>query len=209
MERARTASNTLVRWGRASVLALLFLAGQAPAAAEPLRYEIDREHLSISFTARHLGLADIRGLFLEGRGSFIFDETIPAVRDIRFTVEAASVFTNHAARDEHLRSADFLDARTYPEIRFTATEGQPTGRKTGTVTGALTLRGVTRPLTLYVDWSGAGQYPFGDRHHAIGLRVRASLQRSEFGIRYGVENSWVGDDVELEITFEAKQVGAR
>lgn len=191
-----------------SLLALLVMlaAGAAPRA-EPSRYEIDPDHLSITFKASHLGLADTRGMFLKGHGSFTFDESVPKVSDIRFTVEAASVFTNHKARDEHLRSPDFLDAEVHPEITFVGKSSRQTGPQTGTVTGDLTLRGVTRPVTLYVTWIDSRDYPFGTRHHAIGLSVEANLQRSEFGSTYGVENGWVGDDIALKIDFEAKRVG--
>lgn len=183
-----------------AVLASLLWTG---VSAEPRSYRIDPEHFSISFRAHHLGFADVIGLFLEGEGSFVFDEAVPAVTDVSVSIAAASVFTNHAARDGHLRSKDFLDADAHPRILFKGTKAERTGERTGRLAGELTLRGVTRPVTLDLVWNKSGEYPFLDKHYVVGVSARTTIRRSAFGMTYGVENDWVGDEVTIEIAFEA------
>lgn len=172
------------------------------AAAAPERYRIDPEHLSIGFLVGHIGYAEVLGLFLEGEGSFTFDPEARTLSDLRVTIPAVSVFTNHDDRDEHLRGSDFLDAGSHPEITFAGTGAEPTGERTGRVTGDLTLRGVTRPVTLDVTWNKSGPYPFGD-NFVIGISARTTIRRSDFGMTYAVDNGWVEDEVDIIIELEA------
>ena len=142
-------------------------------------------------------------MFREANGSFVFDESEPAVSDIDVTVKAASIFTNHDKRDEHLRGPDFLWVEKYPEMTFRSTSAEQTGPGTGKVTGELTMRGVTKPVTLDVVWNKSGQYPFGDMHYATGISARTKIKRSDFGMTYAVESGLVGDEVEIILEFEA------
>lgn len=190
---------------RCAVLLCLLAVAPRPLSAEPVTYDIDPEHLSVGFLVHHIGFAKVMGMFRAGKGSFVFDEERRTVEDITITVPAASVFTNHDARDDHLRGPDFLWVRKYPDISFVGTRAEPTGERTGVITGALTLRGVTREVSLDVVWNRTGAYPFGSRHVAIGLSARGTLRRSEFGMTYAVANGWVGDEVELIIEFEARR----
>ena len=173
-----------------------------PAAAEPARYRLDPEHLSIGFLVRHIGYADVLGQFLEAQGSFTFDEEARTVSDVRVTIDAASVFSNHQARDDHIRKADFLDVPQFPTITFVGTAAAATGPSTGKVTGDLTIRGVTRPVTLDVTLNKTGPYPYIDNYVA-GVSARTTVRRSEFGMTYAVENGWVGDEVAVIIELEA------
>lgn len=181
------------------------VAATLPARAEPVRYEIDPEHLSIGFLVHHIGFAKVLGMFRAGEGSFVFDAEARTVRDIDVVVHAASVFTNHEARDDHLLGPDFLWAKKHPRITFAGTSAEPTGERTGLVTGDLAIRGVARPATLEVVWNKTGNYPFGPRHEAIGISARTVIKRSDFGMAYAVANGWVGDEVEILIEFEAKR----
>lgn len=174
-----------------------------PAAAESRVYQLDPTHLSIAFLVAHVGFAKTLGLFRSAEGSFVFDESIPQVKDIQVVIPTASVFTNNEARDTHLRSADFLAAEQYPAITFTGTSAQPTGEHTGTVTGDLSIRGVTKPVTLEVVWNKSGDYPFGDHHYAIGLSARTTIKRSDFGMTYALAGGLVADEVEIILEFEA------
>lgn len=142
------------------------------------------------------------GLFLDGEGSFTFDPEARTLSDLSVTIPAASVFTDHEERDEHVRGSDFLDAGSHPEITFVGTGAEPTGERTGRVTGDLTLRGVTRPVTLDVTWNKSAAYPFGDKY-VIGISARTTIRRSDFGMTYAVENGWVEDEVDLIIELEA------
>lgn len=102
-----------------------------------------------------------------------------------------------------MRKKDFLWAEEHPVIRFTGTGAKPTGERTGIVSGDLTIRGVTRPVTLDVTWNRSGRYPFGDKHYAIGISARTTVKRSDFGMTYALEGDMVGDDVEILLEFEA------
>ena len=124
---------------------------------------------------------------------------------LRCRASGASVFTNHKRRDDHLRSDEFLDAERHPEITFVGTGSEKTGERTGRVTGDLTIRGETRPLTLEVVWNKSDTYPFGHGLPTIGISARGTLKRSDFGMTYAVANGFVGDEVELIIEFEANR----
>jgi polyisoprenoid-binding protein YceI len=193
---------------RALLLAIALTLPSVAARAEFRNYVLDPEHTSIGFLVHHIGYADTLGLFTEVTGSFAFDETAPAVRDVRVTVRAASVFTNSDRRDDHARGGDFLDAGDHPDIVFVGRQAVPTGERTGTITGDLTLRGVAREVTFDLVWNKAGLYPFdptggGNPPYVVGVSARATIQRSDFGMTYAVEPGWVGDEIELIIEFEA------
>jgi len=185
-----------------AVIALTAHLLPSQATAEPRTYALDHEHMSIAFLGRHLGFASVLGVFHEAQGTIVFDEEIPALQSIEVSVATESVDTRHARRDDHLRSGDFLNARRYPEMIFTMTGAQQTGERTGTVTGNLALAGETRPMTLDVTWNDAGNYPFGDRHYAVGISARGSILRSEWGMSYGVADGLVGDEIEIIIEAE-------
>jgi polyisoprenoid-binding protein YceI len=186
------------------------LSAFAPARAEPAKYVIDPEHFSIALSVRHAGYFDLVGLFTEGAGSFVFDEAKPEVTDIRVTIKAASFFSGHKKRDDHVRSTDFLDAKEFPELTFVGKRSEKTGDRTGKIHGELTLRGVTRPVTLDVTWVKSAEYPmggglFGGKPYVTGINARAALKRSDFGMTYAVDNCLVGDDVTLILGFEARR----
>jgi polyisoprenoid-binding protein YceI len=198
------------REGNAAVIALTALAILAcailqpgAARAAPARYVLDPDHMSIGFLISHVGFERLLGMFREAEGSFVFDEEKPTVSDIDVTIKAASVFTNHDKRDEHLRKPDFLWVEKYPEITFRGASAEQTGPRTGKVIGGLTIRGVTKPVTLDVVWNKSGQYPFGDMHYTTGISARTKIKRSDFGMTYAVESGLVGDDVEIILEFEA------
>ena len=175
----------------------------APALAEPQSFELDPEHTSITFSTHHLELADVVGQFLSVSGGFTYDEAAGSVSDMSVAIQADSVFTNHDARDGHLRSDEFLDADNHPEIVFVSTGSEKTGETTGVLHGDLTILGVTKPVTLEVTKLGEGNYPFGDKHFAIGYKATTSIKRSEWGMMYGVEGGWVGDQIDIWIEGEA------
>ena len=189
--------------------ALAAAAGAGPAWAEPRTYTIDPDHFAIGFQIDHLGYADVIGMFLKGSGSFVYDEATRTLSSGRVVVVADSVFSNHQARDRHVRDSDFLDAGSHPEIVFEATgfetvmENENGGRLDGRLSGKLTLLGQTHPVTLEVSLNKAATYPFGHRKHTLGISARTTLQRSQWGMSYGVKNGMVGDEVLLSFEFEA------
>lgn len=178
--------------------------------ADPARYTIDPEHLSIGFLVDHIGYARTLGLFRKAEGSFSFDEQTGELTELEVKVDTASVFTNHKKRDEHLRSADFFNSKEFPEMVFTARSARRTGDRTFEIAGQLELLGKTQPLTLEAIWNKSGEYPFGGgllggNPYVMGVSARGRLMRSAYGMSYAVDNGWVGDEVELIIEFEARR----
>ena len=181
--------------------------GAAPAWAEPRSYTIDPDHFAIGFQVNHVGYADVLGMFLKARGSFVYDEEARALASGQVVVAAESVFSNHEARDRHVRDSDFLDAGRFPEIVFEAIgfeqTGEQDGRLVGRLSGNLTLLGKTRPVTLDVSLNKAASYPFGHRKHTLGISARTTLLRSEWGMDYALKGGMVGDAVQLRFELEA------
>jgi polyisoprenoid-binding protein YceI len=194
--------------GSAALAATLCL--PLAASAAPRTWVIDPEHFSIAFSVGHAGYADVMGLFQEAEGQFVYDPETRELESGAVTVQAASVFTAHEERDEHVRDGDFLDAEAHPEIRFVATGYEPSGENTGELRGDLTLLGETRPVTLDVRINRMAEYPFGggmlsDPPYVMGVSAETTLQRSEWGMTYGVEGDIVGDKVDLRFEFEARR----
>jgi polyisoprenoid-binding protein YceI len=195
----------VLRAARIAIAGLL-LCSVRPGLAEPVRYELDPEHLTIAFLVEHIGYAKTLGSFREASGGFTFDEATGTLAAVRVVVATASVDTAHEARDRHLESSDFLDSAAHPEMIFTATGAERTGERTFTIRGELALLGMRRPLTLEATWNKSAPYPIGPRTEVIGVSARGRLARSEFGMSDGVDDGLVGDDVEIIIELEARRV---
>lgn len=187
-----------------SAALLLALAAAAPARAEPARYELDPEHLTVAFLVDHIGYAKVLGMFRAARGSYSFDEATAALGALRIEVDTQSVFSNFANRDRHLKSADFLNASEFPRMVFTADGAKRTGERSFEITGQLELLGRSQPLTLNATWNKSGASPI-DKTYVMGVSARGSFKRSAYGMNYAVANGWVGDEVALIIEFEAKR----
>ncbi|MCB5200717.1 YceI family protein [Loktanella sp. TSTF-M6] len=185
----------------ATLIGLLALADTV--SAEPARFELDPAHTTIAFLVDHVGYAATLGLFAEVSGGFTYDTETQELSDLEVTVRTQSVETLNDARDEHVRSGDFLAVADHPDMVFTADGGVPSDATSGTVTGDLTLLGQTHPLTLDVTLNKAEAYPFGHGRFTLGISARGSLQRSQWGMVYGVDNGLVGDTVTLIIETEA------
>ena len=173
--------------------------------AEPARYELDHEHVTVAFLVSHIGFARVLGTFGQVEGHFVFDEETGELSDISINVVTSSVSTHHEDRDNHLRSSDFLDSRRFPTMTYNAASAERTGDRTFAIAGEIELRGVRRPLTLEATWNKSGEYPIGRDAYAIGVSARGSLMRSDFGSTYALDNGWVGDRVEILIELEAQQ----
>jgi polyisoprenoid-binding protein YceI len=190
----------------------MLAASSLPSIAAPRDYRIDPEHASFGFLVSHIGYQNVLGMFREVAGSFRFDEEKQEISDVTVTVKTASVFTNHEKRDEHLRKEEFLWTDKYPEMTFTMTSAQKTGERIGKITGNLTLRGVTKPITLDITLNKVGEYPFGGGlfakpNYVAGISARGTFRRSEWGVLYGTDNGWVGDEVQLIIEVEGIRQG--
>jgi polyisoprenoid-binding protein YceI len=171
--------------------------------AAPATYRIDPEHFSIAFMIEHVGYAKTIGQFTQASGEFVYDEQTRQLQSGSVEIRAASVSTHHDKRDAHVRNRDFLDVDAHPLIRFVAKHYSRDGESGGILHGDLTMLGQTHPVELKVRLNKAAAYPFGHRRHTLGLSATATIQRSRWGMSYGVANGMVGDAVELLFEFEA------
>ncbi|MFW9267188.1 YceI family protein [Pseudomonas sp. D2-30] len=174
----------------------LLSAGQAMAAD----YVVDKEgqHAFVDFKISHLGYSFITGTFKDIDGKFSFDAAKPEDSKIEFNVNTASVFTNHAERDKHIASADFLNASKFGKATFVSTSVKSTGENTADVTGDLTLMGVTKPVVVKATFLGEGKDPWGG--YRAGFEGTTTIKRSDFGKQKDLGPK--SDAVELYVSFE-------
>ncbi|WAL63192.1 YceI family protein [Amycolatopsis cynarae] len=168
-------------------------------------YELDPAHTRLGFVARHAMITKVRGAFNEFTGTARIDGDHPEQSGATVTIKATSIDTRNADRDAHLRSNDFLKMDEYPEITFRSTKIEQTGDDTFDVTGELTIRGVTRPVTVPLTYEGSAQDPFGNTR--IGFEGSATINRKDFGITWNAAletgGVLVGDKVVLEFEISA------
>jgi len=168
-------------------------------------WKIDTAHSSVTFAVRHMVVSRVRGQFKRWSGSLVFAEAVPGASSVEITIDAASSDTQVPERDEHLRSTDFLETSRHPLIMFRATLVEPAGARQMTVTGELTIRGVTREVTLDVEYGGRVRDPLGQER--VGFSARTTLSRKDFGITFhqALANGElvVGDKLEVAIEIEA------
>lgn len=168
-------------------------------------WEIDRAHTNVSFITRHLMLAKVRGEFRNFEGSFRVGE-VPEDSWAEITIDAASIDTGLPVRDEHLRSPDFLDVRNHPHLHFRSTQLERQGDSSFKMTGDLTIRGVTRPVTLDLHYLGAARDPCGNLKAAF--EAKAQINREDFGLTWNrtLETGGVLVDKHVNLEIEAQAV---
>jgi len=145
-------------------------------------YTLDASHSRIGFAARHAMVTKVRGAFNEFEGSGYFDAEQPERSSVELTIQAASIDTGNADRDGHLRSNDFFAMDEYPEITFVSTAVEQTGDDEYRVTGDLTIKGVTKSVSVDFELAGAAVDPFGN--HRIGLEGKTTINRKDFGVNW-------------------------
>jgi polyisoprenoid-binding protein YceI len=168
-------------------------------------YTIDPTHTRIGFVARHAMVTKVRGAFNEFTGSARIDGENPERSTVELVIKADSIDTRNADRDGHLRSNDFLKMEEYPEITFRSTGVQATGDDEYDVTGDLTVKGVTRPVTVPFTFEGQATDPFGNSR--IGLEGRTTINRQDFGITWNAAletgGVLISDKIVLEFEVSA------
>lgn len=169
----------------------------APCRLFAADYKIDSAHSFVTFRIQHLGYSWMYGQFRDISGRFTYDSANPEVSSISVQIAAASLDTNHAERDKHLRSADFLDVDNFPEISFESTRYTGTD-SAGIVEGDLSLLGVTRKIKIKVSRVGEGKDPW--QGYRAGFLGTYTLIRSNFGIRYNLGPD--SETVEIELSIE-------
>jgi polyisoprenoid-binding protein YceI len=163
-------------------------------------YTIDPAHSRMGFVARHAMVAKVRGSFDDFEGTLHIDGEHPENSSGRVTIQAKSIDTRNDQRDEHLRSNDFLDMANNPEITFVSTSVEQTGENTFKVTGDLTIRGVTKPVTMDFEFTGSAVDPFGNVR--IGLEGATVLNRKDWGVSWNAALEGGGVLVSEKITLE-------
>jgi polyisoprenoid-binding protein YceI len=167
-------------------------------------WTVDQSHSKVGFAVKHMGIATVRGEFTDFAGALEIGEDLSTAK-IRGTVKAASVDTNEPQRDAHLRSGDFFDAESYPEITFESTRIEPIDEDTFRITGNLTMRGVTSEIVLNAEINGVDIDPYGNEK--VGLEVTGQLSRGDYGMTFnqalGSGNMLVADKVKLALDISA------
>jgi polyisoprenoid-binding protein YceI len=162
-------------------------------------YTIDPGHSRIGFVARHAMVTKVRGSFNEFTGSGHFDAENPEASRFELTIQAASIDTRNPDRDDHLRSNDFFDMERHPEIRFASTSVEQSDAKFR-VTGDLSIKGVTRPVTVDFEFTGNALDPFGDQR--IGLEGATTINRKDWGVNWNAALDAGGVLVSEKIALE-------
>ena len=182
-------------------VSLLFAA--LPLLAET--YNVDKNHSEATFKIRHL-MSKVSGKFDDFSGKITTDGKDAATSSVEFTIKTASIDTSNENRDKDLKSANFFDVEKYPEITFKSTSIKSTGKKNVyDVTGDLTMHGVTKKVTLPVEFLGFGKDPWGGER--AGFSLATTLNRKDFGINWNkaLDNGGMllGDDVDISVNIES------
>jgi len=173
----------------------------APALTELTgTWTLDPAHTRIGFVARHAMVTKVRGSFNEFEGTAVLDGANPANSHAEVTIKAASIDTRNAQRDEHLRSNDFLAMQEHPEITFTSTGARQVDDTTFELTGDLTIRGVTKSVTIPFTFEGAAKDPFGNLR--AGFEGSVVVNRKDWGVAWNAALEGGGVLVSDRVTLE-------
>src|SRR3954447_12655027 len=173
----------------------------APALADLTgSYTIDASHSRIGFVARYAMVTKVRGSFNEFEGTAVLDGVNPAASSAQLTIAAKSIDTRHNQRDEHLRSNDFFAMDEYPTISFTSTGARQTGEAEFNLDGELTIKGVTRAVTIHFSYEGAATDPYGNLR--VGFEGSVVVNRKDWGINWNAGLEAGGVLVSEKITLE-------
>lgn len=174
-----------------------------------MRWTVDPVHTHVGFSVRHMMVTTVRGSFTTFSGTFELDPNDFTQSKVTGEIDVASIDTKNADRDNHLRTGDFFDVANHPKITFTSTKIEKKGDDY-LVHGDLTLRGVTKPITLETEFAGVSKNGYGQT--IIGVSAHGTISRDDFGVKYGsalLETGGVaiGDKVKLEIEVQARAEG--
>jgi len=169
-------------------------------------YTLDVSHTRLGFSARHAMVTTVRGAFTSFEGTATIDATNPAASSVRLSIETASIDTGSADRDGHLRSGDFFDAETYPKLTFVSSSVERDGAEWA-ITGDLTIKDVTRPVTILFQETGSARDPFGNLR--VGFEGATTISRKDWGLTWNAAletgGVLVSDKVKLELDVSAIQ----
>ena len=168
-------------------------------------YTLDPAHSTIGFVARHAMVTKVRGSFDDFEGTIVVDGSNPSASTAAVTIQAASIDTRNADRDAHLKSNDFFNMDEFPEITFASTAVTSDGDDY-TLTGDLTIKGVTKPVTIDFEFTGAATDPFGN--HRIGFEGSVDVNRKDWGIEWNapLETGGVLVSEKVKLTFDVSAI---
>ena len=169
-----------------------------PLLAEKYVIDTKGSHAFIQFRIQHLGYSWLSGRFNTFSGQFEYDEKNPAQASVEVDIDVASIDSNHAERDKHLRGDEFLDVKKFPKAKFVSTSFSDNGDGTAVLKGKLTLRGVTNPVTINVEHIGHGSDPWGGYRRGFEGTTRFAL--ADYGINYNLGPK--SKEVELTLSVE-------
>lgn len=179
-------------------LLLLIVGAAAPAYAADYVIDTKGAHAFIQFRISHLGYSWLYGRFNDFDGTFTYDEKNPTAAKVEVNIRTASIDSNHAERDKHLRGKDFLDVGQFPTAKFVSTAFEDNGNGKAALKGNLTLHGVTRPINIDVEHVGAGADPWGGQRRGFFGTTRLALK--DFGIDYDLGPA--SREVHLDLSVE-------
>lgn len=172
----------------------------APITGATTKWTIDPTHSEIAFRVKHLMITNVKGEFRKFNAEIYGDDFTTA--SIRANIDAASIFTNEDARDNHLRSADFFDVETYPEITFTGTSFQKTEGDKYLLKGILAMKGINREVVFDVEFGGINQDPWGNQK--AGFSLSGKINRTDFGLNWNAALETGGVLVSEEVRISAE-----
>src|SRR5579872_2888361 len=169
------------------------------------RWQFDPYHTQVEFAAKHLGMMTVRGHFLEVTATGFIDPEHPASSSVDITIQTASIRTHNENRDNDLRSSNFLEVDKYPTITYKSTKIEETGQDRFSMTGDLTIKGNTRPVTLAVVKYGEFNDPM--MGHRIGYSAESQINRKDFGLTFNMmlDGKWIVSE-EVQILIEGEFV---
>jgi polyisoprenoid-binding protein YceI len=171
-------------------------------------WQLDQNHTQIGFSAKHMMITTVKGFFRSVRGTIIYDEFDPSRSSVEVEIDTTSLDSGSEARDNHVKSVDFLDIENFPLITFKSTHVEPLGVDHARVIGDLTIKGVTREVALDTELTGRGKVPGGTA--IIGFDARTQIERSDFGITMNMAletgGVFVSEVVKIEISAQAHQL---
>ncbi len=173
------------------------------------QWNLDTVHSSVNFSVRHMVISKVRGHFTQWSGTLDFDEAQPQAAKLEVKVQTASVSTNDPQRDGHLKSADFFDVEKYPEMTYKSSAVEVVDKNHFRVQGQLTLHGVTKPVTLDVEYAGHGRDPWGGER--AGFTATGRVNRKDFGMNFNqaLETGGVLVGEQVDIALEVEAVAAK
>lgn len=175
-----------------------------PQAGTQSRWQFDPYHTQIEFSAKHLGMMTVRGTFLDFTATGYIDPDHPEASSVDITIQSASIRTHNPQRDNDLRSSNFLEADKYPTMTFKSTKIESAGPDRYKVTGDLTIKGTTRPVTLSVLKYGEFNDPTM-MGHRIAYSAEGKINRKDFGMTFNamLDGKWVvSDEIQIQIEGE-------